>query len=266
MAMETTLFLYIDILGFAELLKEPKKVAWLYETLDKAALHRDSNYKAIVFSDTVLVYNTHTRLATDSKAVELMYLIELTQDFFLRLVGSGVFFRAVITEGEFAHTKLKYFEAFYGQALVDTYRSEKALIGVGLFLDKKIRHLNKVFRSREFSPSHEFIYLTHQCSRVMPGTPGYLTDPDFPLPGVILSSTGSEFELYPEIVHFREVYSLMNAHPEPGVRAKYLATWNMYLWAYPKLLNSLVQHHFKPEGLATLDWTPAEKMFAENRS
>jgi hypothetical protein len=70
------------------------------------------------------------------------------------------------------------------------------------------------------------------------------------LPGETLIGEGLEFNAYPELVHFREVYDNMNTHPEPKVREKYLTTWNMYSLAYPGLTRSLIKHNFDPCGMA----------------
>jgi hypothetical protein len=265
--MQSTLFLYIDILGFSDLIKDTTRVERLFKIIDNARLHRDSNYRTIVFSDTIVAYNTHSNLTGKSKATELMFLIELTQELFLRLVGSDIFFRAVITEGSFQHKKLKYVKAFYGQALIDTYRAEKNLIAIGLFLDNKLRRFNQFFRWRPFSPQFDFIYLTQHTTNLMPPAEDLtshaelLADPDFPLTGLALTELVAEFQIYPEILHFRDVYNQMNTHPDPNVRAKHLATWNMYCLGYPKLMRSLVDHEFAPEGLAELDWTKVKRRF-----
>src|SRR5438876_114995 len=139
-----TLFLYIDILGFSELIKEPAKVERLFRMLNDARIHADSNYQSIAFSDTIVAYNRQRDLSGTAKATELMFLIELTQELFLRLAGSRIFFRAVITEGPFFHQKMEHMDAFFGQALVDTYRAEKQLVGLGLFLDVNLRRFNQV--------------------------------------------------------------------------------------------------------------------------
>ena len=271
--MQSTLFLYIDILGFSDLIKDVSRVEHLYKILDNARLHSDSNYRAIVFSDTIIVYHAHSNLTGASKATELMFLIELTQELFLRLVGSGIFFRAVITEGSFHHKKLKNLEAFYGQALVDTYRAEKSIPSIGLFLDNKLRKFNQVFRWRIFSSQFDFIYLTHHSTCLTPTSedsllpPGFdpFVNPEFPLPGLVLTSSAIEFMIYPEIIHFREVYREMNTHPDPNVRTKHLAAWNMYCLGYAKLMKSLVDHEFAPEGLAKLDWTEVKQQFEQGK-
>ena len=272
--MQSTLFLYLDILGFADLVEKAGKVERLFEILDSAALHKDANYKVIVFSDTVLAYNAHDSLTGTVKATELMFLIELVQDLLLRLIGTGIFFRAVITEGEFNHSKLKNIQAYYGKSLIDTYRSEKAIVGTGLYVDRRLERFNRIFRFRPFSDLYQFVYLTHSMTRLTPSLtevpPGFevLTDPD---PDFPMSREVFEFHdpqvlfIYLEIQHLAEVHRLMNNHPDQAVRAKHLATWNMYLQGYPKLVKSLVDHDFSPLGIADIDWTRAKEHFEDSR-
>ncbi len=62
-----------------------------------------------------------------------MYLIEFTQQIFLRFIGKDIFFRAVITEGEFIHNKLKNIDSYFGRALVETYKAEKKTFWDGAF-------------------------------------------------------------------------------------------------------------------------------------
>ncbi len=101
--MKKTLFLYIDILAFSDLVKNKEKVSKLFQIIDSARLHHDSHFNTIVFSDTIVSYNKNTNYSKEAKEVEMMYLIELTQELFLKLIGSNIFFRAIITEGEFHH-------------------------------------------------------------------------------------------------------------------------------------------------------------------
>ena len=268
--MNETLFLYIDILGFSELIKNKADVDLLFQIVDQARIHSDSKYKAIVFSDTIIAYNKNTNYSREAKEIEVMFLIELTQDIFSRLIGRDIYFRAIITEGEFSHNKLNNLEAYYGTALVNAYNAEKSLSGTGLFLDKKLRELNRVFRFKEFSKQFDYIFLTHVCS----GITSWLSrnvdeneEPDFknyPLPADLLVDQGLEYLVYPELVHFSEIYKNMNNHPEPKVREKHLTTWNMYTQAYPGLTRSLVKYNFDPNGMAELDWSKAREMYEED--
>lgn len=267
--MNKTLFLYIDILGFSDLIKDKNQVAQLYQIIDSASIHRDTNFNAIVFSDTIVAYNRHTNLSKEAKAVEVMYLIELTQDLFQRLIGTNIFFRAVITEGEFTHKKLENLESYYGAALVEAYRAEKNLSGTGLFLNRKLRDLNQVYRFKEFSSKFDYIFLTHFCSGLTPWLKRKVDndnspdDTEYPLPPEFITDQELEYLIYPELVHFHEVYNNMNTHPDPKVREKYLTTWNMYSHAYPGITRSLVNHNFSPDAIALLNWSKAKKMYNE---
>ena len=272
--MDRTLFLYIDILGFSDLIlnkERMKDVELLYRIIDKARIHQDSNYQAIVFSDTIIAYNKLKNLSERSKEIEVMFLIELTQELFSKLIGRNIFFRAVITEGEFTHYQLNNLEAYYGPALIEAYLAEKKLSGTGLFLDQKLRGLNKVFRFKKFSDKFDYIFLTHMCSGLTHWLSRNVDDNEeadysfYPMPPELLTDAALEFMAYPELIHFREVYENMNNHPEPKVREKYLTTWNMYSLAYPGLMRSLIKHNMEPSGMADLDWTKAKEMFENNK-
>lgn len=265
--MAETLFLYVDILGFTELVKHTDRVEELFRILDGARLHMDSNFRTIVFSDTILAYNRHVNLSNSAKAVELMYLIELTQELMHRLTGKGIFFRAVITQGNFVHAKLTHLEAYYGEALISANRAEKGLVGTGLFLDRKLRSLQNIFKFKAFSDQYDFVYLTHITSGLLSWRKREVdsddddNDASFPLPAELLTAAGIELMIYQELVHFREVHALMNCHTDPAVRAKHLATWNMYVHAYPGLMRELEARKFDFRALAELDWSEAKSKF-----
>jgi hypothetical protein len=270
--MNKRLFLYIDILGFSEIVRNNENVLRLYRLIDQARIHHDSHFRVIVFSDTIVAYNINSNYSDEPKAVEVMYLIELTQDFFHKLIGTNIFFRAIITEGEFFHTELDNLQAYFGEALVDAYSDEKKLTGTGLFVHKKLRKSNQVFRFKDYSDKYDYIYLTHICSGItswLARDVEKIERPDFseyPLHPDLLTSAGYEYMVYPELVHFKEVYQNMNSHLDPKVRSIYLSTWNMYTLAYPGLMQSLVRSKFDPNGMSILDWRRAKKMYEEEKA
>lgn len=269
--MKKTLFLYLDILGFSELVKEEGRIPCLFEIIDTARIHNDSNFKVIVFSDTLIAYNKYCDLEAKSKEIELMYLIEFAQDIFLKLIGKDIFFRAVITEGEFVYKQLKNIESYYGQALVDTYNAEKMLSGTGLFLNRELTEYNKIFRYKKFSKDFDFIFLTDFCSKLTPwlnrNVDGGNVKPDFkefPLSKEYMElHQDLTISLYPELIHFKNVYYYMNNHENPKIREKYLTTWNMYEQAYPSLIRSLLDYNLSPEGIAEIDWSEAQKRYEQ---
>lgn len=106
--MTERFLLYIDILGFAEMTKkEPRKVARIYSILDDLNVPTHNAFKTIVFSDTVLVYNPKVSDSHNESEYLVWYLIEFAENLHHRLTGQDVFFRAVITFGDFSHYKLK---------------------------------------------------------------------------------------------------------------------------------------------------------------
>ena len=77
--------MYLDFLGFTELIKDKSRVIELFSIIDDLHAHKDPNYKVIVFSDTMLIYNSINPKNDWYKKIELMYLIEFARDLLLRL-------------------------------------------------------------------------------------------------------------------------------------------------------------------------------------
>jgi len=265
--MKETLFLYLDILGFRQLINEPKKIEWLYKALDASRIHNDRNYRTIVFSDTLLAYNSADYTSSKKeayKSVELMFLIELVQELANRLVGSGITFRAIITEGEFEHSNFSNFEAYYGNALVNAYDSEKSIVGTGLYLDKKLKQFNRVFTTRSFSPEYDFVYILTNLLELS----GYIEDGEylsqtFPIPSESVTLQGVESYVYTDIRHLQQIYT-GTQHQIPTVRAKYLATWDMYEKQMLDITTTLKNNNFVPESLIDLNWNPIANEFENN--
>ena len=266
--MSKTLFLYIDILGFTDLvMNNAAGVARLFRIIDSGALHRDTCYKAIVFSDTVLVYNTVRDLSGNTKSNELMFLMELVQDLLYRITGSNIFFRAIITEDDFTHEKLGNLDAFYGPALINAYRAEKKIIGTGLFLQKSLEEYNLCFPHAEYSPEYDFIYLTQRCSSLhsLSAFEKGKREIQFPIPPEIFLLMGLAAGIYPELIHFQEIYWNMQQNPDPRARAKHEFTWSRYELVYPSLMKTLVAHGFSPNALSNIDWGETGEIFRAER-
>jgi hypothetical protein len=98
-------FLYIDILGFADLvLKQPERVKDLYEIVSTLNAHRHQSFGTIVFSDTILVYpKIELNAGQQTDAYLVMYLCEFAQDLLYRLANRNIWFRAILTQGKFTH-------------------------------------------------------------------------------------------------------------------------------------------------------------------
>jgi hypothetical protein len=152
--------LYIDILGFSEMSRaDPAKIERIYSIIDSLNAHSHRAFKTIVFSDTILVYNPDLARTNEEKDYLVWYLIEFAEDLHHRLTGQNVFFRAVLTAGDFSHYKLSNIDCFYGSAPVNAYLREKKIPSIGLFIDAACNTHNRYFRVQPFENDLYFVYL-----------------------------------------------------------------------------------------------------------
>lgn len=252
---DVRLFLYIDILGFSKMISDHSKVERLFNIIDGAKLHTDSNYEAVVFSDTILVYNKYANLSYSAKVVEYMYLIELVQDLLFRLSGENIFFRAIITEGQFILSELKNIKAYYGNALVDCYNDEKKLNAIGLFADIRTRQYNEIYKHVPFTEKYDFVYLLQKIERF--GTSIEL----FPIDANYVVETDLQYFVYPELIHLNEIYTNMHGDFDENTRLKYSNTWEMYASAFPAITSILVKESFDYRAISNVDWDNVKRSF-----
>jgi hypothetical protein len=114
--------LYIDMLGFSDLVLKRGGVGDLYKIIDSLNVHKHSAFKTIAFSDTLLVYNTYEPNTADDRRYAVMFMCEFAQDLFYRLVPRDLHFRAFLTKGEFEHQYLPHLQAFYGTPAGEGHR------------------------------------------------------------------------------------------------------------------------------------------------
>jgi hypothetical protein len=231
-------FLYLDVLGFTDLVRQKngQTIADLYEVIASLNANQHGAFKVVVFSDTVVVYNVDGGDTPEDSSYLIMFLCEFVKDLMHRLTGRNIYFRAVITHGDFTHYELNGIPCFFGNALVDAYNSEKELKAIGLFIHKEISCYCDIFKFREFNENYNFVYVTQALDEVeLWGTDGY------PVPEELIEATDSKWFIYPELSHLANMYagSMNVAYPE-GVRAKYAASWQMYCHHYPNLTTQLV--------------------------
>src|SRR5271169_2114681 len=97
-------------------------------------VHTHPSFRAIVFSDTILVYNTEGQDAAFDRHYLVMYLCEFAHDLQQRLTEKDIFFRAVLVKGAFHHYELNGIPCFFGEALIRAYLSERTIKAIGLFM------------------------------------------------------------------------------------------------------------------------------------
>jgi len=236
----TKYLLYIDILGFSDLVKtDPLQVERIYGVLDSLNVHRHHAFRTIVFSDTVLVYNCSDPKPSDKKEHEYLvwYSIEFAEDLHHRLTGQGLYFRAVLVSGEFQHYALENIDCFFGKALIEAHARERSIPSVGLFIDTTCNQYNRYFRTEQFGNQLHFVYLNRSVESLQQETNGEL-----PVDPVLLDSN------YPNLVwqvrFLRDIHNMKRKHTDPSVRTKFLTAWDFYQRRYPKLLKALEEGGF----------------------
>lgn len=239
--------LYIDILGFEKLaLEERSKVERIYRILDSLNAHKHPNFKTIAFSDTILVYNPDAVTNRQEAEYIVWYLSEFAEDLHHRFTGQDLYFRAVLVAGDFSHYKLDNIECFFGHALIDAYKREKGLPGIGLFISDECNALNKYFRTARFNDGLSFVYLNRSLEYLHE-----FTGDRYPAPYPEVSDVSPHAPWGVEFL--RGVYIAMRQNPDPSIRAKYLATWDFYARRYPGMLKALVDSDFSLSSLAYKD-------------
>ena len=259
--MAEKFLLYIDILGFSDLVaKGNQEVDRLYSIIDNLNVHSHQAFRTIVFSDTILVYNQDDPLDDHDREVIVGYSCEFAQNLFFSSIGTGIYFRAILRLGDFEHKTLKNLQSFYGQALISSYSEEKSLPCTGLFIHSSCRPYNKYIPTKPFTDDLDFVYLTRSLEWMIER----FID-EFPVVGEIVELIFEDsYFIVRDVAILREINTLMRNHPLPAVRAKYLATWDMYLERYRNCLEHLVKNDFHLSAISpSLQWEESIKSLAE---
>jgi hypothetical protein len=251
--MRDKYLLYIDILGFRGLARNhPDRVHDLYRVVASLNVHRHSAFAAIVFSDTILIYNTAELVTNHDHAYTVMYLCEFAQDLLHRLIGRDVAFRAVLTSGPFEHYYLNEVPCFFGSALVEAYDAEKTIKATGLFINESCQRYNQIYATAAFDGTWSFVFLTQSMSEVEDVYEGIL-----PLAPTVAVNTDTGLLLGLEVLHLKTVHDHAQTFPDMEVRAKYAKTWSFYSQQYPTSIETLLASDFSLSAVSPdLDWRP----------
>jgi hypothetical protein len=262
--MNERFFLYLDILGFTQLVKNSReRIDDLYEVIASLNVHQHDAFKVVVFSDTVIVYNIDGGDTSEDARYLIMFLCEFAKDLVHRLMGRNIYFRGVITHGDFTHYELNGIPCFFGNALVDAYNSEKEIKAIGLFMDKSISHYSDIFKLQEFSENYDFVYLTQSLNNIE------LWGADsFPIPRDLIELAGGEWEIYPEVSHVIAMHTGWKNKSYPQeVREKYRATWSMYCKRYPNMTAHLLANDLDLRTISpNVNWSQVIQRHPESHS
>ncbi|MEQ1494982.1 MAG: hypothetical protein ABL912_04360 [Novosphingobium sp.] len=252
--MKTRMFLYIDLLGFSEMIKSGYPVGDLYAHIDALNVHRDNDFTCIVFSDTILVYGKE--FWSENKMQAVMWLAEFAQDLFYRLIPLNKHFRAFITEGEFEHTKMNNIEAYYGQALVDCYEAEKQVNAMGVFLDSALVPYSNIFQTTPYNDRCSIVHVMQALGSLDLSSTifGSMGDVTFPIRGELID--GWEFRISYEVRYIENIYKgSLNDGAGPKVRQKFANTLELIRTRHTLLVDTLIGNSFDLNALTTgIDW------------
>ncbi len=256
--MSRKLFLYIDILGFKDLVESGFDMTELFEIIDENPVHRDRDFTSIVFSDTMIVYaseewNSH-------KNMGVMWLVEFAQYLFYRLISKNINIRAYITEGEFHHYKMKNIEAYYGEALIECYLREKDIKCTGVFIDRKLSSYSDIFKLTKFDENCSFVHVMQHLDMIS------FKEDYYPISGEELEATGMEWWVAYLLYYIKNLNDVMEQENLPkDISLKYSNTWKMIESKHSGLLKALRKFNFEFSRVIEMDWSePMARIGTEN--
>ena len=253
--------LYIDILGFSELVKNnPAAIKKIYAIVNSLNVHSDREYESIVSSDTMLIYNKDKPENKQHSEDLVWYLIEFAEDLHHRLIGQGIYFRAVIVTGEFQHYQLENANCFYGTGLIDAYSLEKELPSLGVFIDEKSNKLNRFFRHAKYSSKLNFLFMCRNLEYVRST---YGDNPPF----IDSAFSDGAPKLLFDLRFLKDIHSAAILNPIPKIRTKYQSAWTYYHSRYPNILNVLSSNEFEVTSIAPgYEWVEEKNSLEESIS
>lgn len=233
-------FLYIDILGFTDLVtNQSEKVREIFKIVDKLNVHNKENLKVIMFSDTILVFTLRESLKINWFVSDM---VEYAQELFYKLNSIGIFFKAVIAMGEFEYSRLKHIQSYYGKALIEAYHDTNSLEGFGLYIHNEIASWPWRLQSVKFTQKYQYVLLCSSLVNLYRETNGVL-----PINNNLLERPDDYCEfcnLDSEITFLETISNLKDNFPVKKVREKYKTVFNIYQKSLPNFLGAFEKRGF----------------------
>lgn len=247
--MADRLFLYIDILGFSDMVKSGKSVDYIYEIANELNAQKDSDFTCIVFSDTIVVYAHDVWGGLSSQCI--MWLTEFAKELFYHLSHRDTHFRGYITYGDFVHYNLSNLSAYYGRALIECYESEKAIKSTGVFIDNRLLPLCDIFHTSPYNEKSSYVHVMQDLESGV----SFSYD-QYPMSGYYLMATGMEWWMAYLFVYLRTIHRHMSDDKLPNdVRKKYQSAWDLIGHRHGGLLQRLAEADFEFGRVIEMDWT-----------
>ena len=232
-------FLYIDILGFRNMVKEHSpKIPQIFDIFNGLNVHNHYAFRTIVFSDTIIVYNENNDMPNH---YYVTYLIEFAQQLFYRLLSIGVYYRGFITYGDFEFHELSNIQAYWGNALIETYSDESKLKGFGLFVRRDLSDDIVILDKMPVGEKYNFVFLCQSYMNLYKKVNGIL-----PVDINLLTETDEYERIDEDLAFFREISFIKENHPCENIREKYQAVYDWYKRKTPKFFEIFEQQGFLP--------------------
>lgn len=237
--------LYIDILGFSNLAKtDYNKVDELFAAIDSLNAHQHPGFQTVAFSDTILIFNKTQPITQHDHEYIVMYSCEFAQDLTFRCRKLDIQFRAILTYGEFSYEKLTNIEAYHGKALINSYNKEKEITGLGLFIDKKISHFNKIFATTQFDKELDFVFLLQDIERAKS-----LGLESFPVPWELVDPHFL-YDFREEVEILKIIKENCDSQLDSKIRSKYLQTYHLFKTRYKAMVEFLETNDFQFQAIS----------------
>ncbi len=259
--MSSRILLYIDILGFSELVAQnPNRIDDLYEVIASLNVHHHDAFRCVVFSDTVLVYNTSGGDTPRDIEYLVMFECEFAKDLLHRLAGRNIYFRAVITRGQFRHYQLNEVPCFYGRALVDAYKAEKRIKAIGLFIANELLPYCDIFHYIKFNKAFSFVYMTQATDEVENLCASKIDDI-----GYWINERDLNWNAGPELMHIADICRAVDSDIPKLIRQKYIRTLKLYRLRYPYIVQCIQNSNYNISSVAPdADWASVVKRHPES--
>lgn len=249
--------LYIDILGFSDIANSNYPIInKLFSVIDTLNAHNDPEFQTIVFSDTILIFSQVTPVTTKDHETHVMFCCEFAQDLTYKCKDLNIQFRAILTYEEFYYQKLSNIEAYHGKALINAYKKEKEITGIGLYIDKKIANRNKIFPSTSFDDDLNFVFLLKDFERFKD-----IKDSEFPIPSELIDHAYWGIGIKEAVQILKRIKDGIEMQNDSRIRSKYLQTYYFYKTRYKSLIEHLEKSDFDYTIISPqADWSKVESL------
>lgn len=218
------------------------KINKIFQIIDELNIYNHYAFKTIVFSDTILIFNEQNNYPNH---YFVTFLIEFAQNLFYKLLPIGVYFKGLITYGEFNFEQKKHIQAYWGNALIETYNNEKNIKGFGLFINKKLSDDVITFdKLTNIDDKYDFILLCQSYINLYKNTQGKL-----PINIETLTQTDEYMNIDEDLRFFRELKYIKDNYPDKKIIDKYSTVYMWYSNYTSSLFKQLENDDFLPFAL-----------------